>query len=241
MSQILWQYNKTFGSINIGIIVETVNRFTNLGNYAKGLVTVNGKEVLTLWYGSKDECIKRIDEHKIVCKFFNMTDPSFLSPSQIQYILDQDGEYDRFSRLVRFQNQSWIKKFVLEDHYYNRYSYSGSSLVASHPEQFCDFDGILGSTRNQDYILRETEISNNANILRVNYAIFQQPELSKSFTLSPYFYKCVKVAFLLNVLFNIIHYKKYTYIFTLPKEMNAMISWEIKQFINEYFLYPTQV
>lgn len=241
MSSILWQYDKSFGGLRFGVIIETVNWFTNRGNYAKGSVYLNGGIVDTLWFGSKEDFLERVENIKVVSHFFNMTDPSFLSYDQMQYLLDQDGEFDSFSSFVRFQNTYWLKKFILDDHYISRFSYSGSGFAGTRPERYCDNEGFLGPNLGQDYILNEAEITNNANILKVEYAIFQQNPQVKTFTLSPYFYKCAKVALLLNSLFNIVKYKEYYNIYALPNQAYAQISWEMKQFINDFVLYPTKV
>lgn len=243
MAQTLWQYRKSFGGISFGITIETVNRFTNLGNYAKGIVYLQGKIVDTIWFGSKEEYNKGLEEIKLVSKFFNMSDPLFLSPIQMSYLLDQNqnAEYFIYSHLLRFQHKSWLEKFIKDDHFLSKFSYSGTCLTGAHKEQFCDYEGILGPTKQQDYILREVEITNNANNLRVDFAVFQQPSQSKTFVLAPYFYKCAKVAMILNVLYSIMKYNQHVYIWSLPRESSANISWGMKDFVNNYMLYPSKL
>lgn len=234
MSEILWQYHKIFGTISFRLRVETVNRFTNYGNYAKGSVYLNGIIVTTLWYPTKEECQICIEEHKLVCKFFSMIDPSDFSLIEMQYLLDPLGEFDKFSQLIRFQTKTEIKKFLFEDHYECTF-FSGGEIA-----MFSDVWCILEPSQNE-YVLQKVEIVNDANILKVNYHLPRESVRTKTITLSPYFYKCIRLALIFNALYEIENFRNFNRVSFLPSHISAGIYSGMNNFVNNYCIYSKKV
>lgn len=237
MGEIICQFNKSIGLLNFGVIIEKVNRFTNFGNYAKGTVYQNKNIVDTLWFANKTECQQKINTLNKLYQYYNSIDTSYLSYDELKYILDQNGEFDKLSFLIRFQGSSWFKRFVETNHYECKFYHTGEidPTSESFPDDYC----LLGNKERETYYLDKTEIINNNQILKVDYHAYRESMQSKSFSLPKNFFICLRVALYLHILFYIVKYNKYISYF--PTSLNAQVPWEVKYFINDYKLYPTSI
>lgn len=236
--------SKQFGLFSYSIRFEKLNRFASLGNYAKSYLYVNGSSVNNhTTYSNSTDTLEAINDCRDYSSFleecFHILQN--LNIWEINYLLDQNGEFEKLTNnLILLSSKSSTKDYVKTGHFIRKPALPGSY----HYTEFRDQYKLLGDDSQKVYVIEKIELFNNS--LEVKYYDLnngiKNNSFSKSFLVPSYFGKCVKVAFFLNILYQVIRYNDYWFLETYPPNIIfGSVDWEMRKLINEYNLYSQKL